>query len=86
MMVNNPFNINCTKKLYDIGNPGSSLDGGHKANRLVLQCVIGVSSNPVEGEQTICHLGNLILTHYRYWIHIYIYTMHIYCSNVLSYM
>jgi hypothetical protein len=29
------------------------LGAGHKAKRLVLQCINGVSSNPVEGRRTI---------------------------------
>ena len=36
--------------------------GGHKANRLVLQCINGISSNPVEGRTNICQLKDLILT------------------------
>jgi len=28
----------------------------------VVQCINGVSSNPVDGEQNICQLKNLILT------------------------
>ena len=35
---------------------------GHKAKRLVLQCINGVSSNPVEGRTKICQLNDLILT------------------------
>jgi hypothetical protein len=35
---------------------------GHKAKRLVLQCINGVSSNPVEGRTQIWQLKNLILT------------------------
>jgi hypothetical protein len=35
---------------------------GYKAKRLVMQYINGASSNPVEGEQTICILKNLILT------------------------
>ena len=35
---------------------------GHKAKRLVLQCINGVSSNPVEGRTKICQLKDLILT------------------------
>jgi hypothetical protein len=35
---------------------------GHKAKRLVLQCINGVSSNPVEGRTKIYHLKDLILT------------------------
>jgi hypothetical protein len=35
---------------------------GNKAKRLVLQCINGVSSNPVEGRTTICQLKDLILT------------------------
>jgi hypothetical protein len=34
----------------------------NKAKRLVLQCINGVSSNPVEGRTTICQLKDLILT------------------------
>jgi hypothetical protein len=33
----------------------------HKAKRLVVQCINGVSSNPVEGRTTICQLKDLIL-------------------------
>lgn len=33
-----------------------------KAKQLVLQCLNGVSLNPVEGEQKLCPLKNLILT------------------------
>ena len=36
---------------------------GHKAKRLVLPCINGVSSNPVEGRTKICQLKDLILTH-----------------------
>ena len=32
---------------------GLVLGAGHKAKRLVLQCINGVSSNPVEGRTTI---------------------------------
>ena len=35
---------------------------GHKDKRLVLQCINGVSSNPVEGRTTICQLKDPILT------------------------
>ena len=35
---------------------------GHKAKRLVLQCINGVSSNSVEGRTNICQLKDLILT------------------------
>ena len=35
---------------------------GHKAKRLVLQCINGVSSNPVERRTKIGHLKDLILT------------------------
>jgi len=35
---------------------------GHKAKRLVLQCINGLSSNPVEGRTQIWQLKNLILT------------------------
>ena len=35
---------------------------GHKAKRLELQCISGVSSNPVEGRTNICQLKDLILT------------------------
>ena len=34
----------------------------HKAKRLVLQCINGVSSNPVEGRTKNCQLKDLILT------------------------
>ena len=34
----------------------------HKAKRLVLQCINGVSSDPVKGEQKKYQLKNLILT------------------------
>ena len=48
---------------------------GHKANRLVMQCINGVSSNPVEGRTNICQLKDLILTLFRliYQTYIYIY-------------
>ena len=36
--------------------------GEHKVLRLVLQCTIGVSSNPVEGRTKICQLKDIILT------------------------
>ena len=35
---------------------------GRKAKRMVLQCINGVSSNPVEGRAKICQLTDLILT------------------------
>ena len=35
---------------------------GRKAKRMVLQCINGVSSNPVEGRTKILQLKNLILT------------------------
>jgi hypothetical protein len=35
---------------------------GRKVKRLVLQCINGVSSNPVEGRTKIWQLKNLILT------------------------
>ena len=35
---------------------------GHKAKRMVLQCINGVGSNPVEGRTQILQLQNLILT------------------------
>ena len=34
---------------------------GHKAKRLVLQCINGVSSTPVEGRTKICQFKDLIL-------------------------
>jgi hypothetical protein len=34
----------------------------HKAKRLVLHCVNGVSSNPVERRTKMCQLKDLILT------------------------
>ena len=34
---------------------------GHKAKRLVLQCINGVSSNTVEGRTNLCQLKDLIL-------------------------
>ena len=34
----------------------------HKSKRLVLQCINGVSSNPVEGRTNICQLKDLFLT------------------------
>ena len=37
---------------------------GHKAKRLVLQCINGVNSNPVEGRTKHCQLKDLILTLY----------------------
>ena len=37
----------------------SSGCSGHKAKRLVLQCINGVSSNPVEGRTQICQLKDL---------------------------
>jgi hypothetical protein len=38
------------------------LGAEHKAKRLVLQCINGVSSNPVEGRTNIWQLIDLILT------------------------
>ena len=35
---------------------------GHRAKKLVLQCINGLSSNPVEGRTHICQLKDLILT------------------------
>jgi hypothetical protein len=35
---------------------------GHNTKRLVLQCIDGVSSNPVEGRTKNCQLKDLILT------------------------
>ena len=47
---------------------------GHKARRLVLQCINGVSSNPVEGRTQILQLNNIILTLFGLiFRHIYIY-------------
>ena len=41
----------------------SGLKGtGRKAKRMVLQCMNGVSSNPVEGRTKIWQLKNVILT------------------------
>ena len=40
----------------------SGLGAGRKAKRMVLQCINGVSSNPVEGRTKIWQLKNLILT------------------------
>jgi predicted membrane protein len=40
---------------------------GHKAKRLVLQCINGASSNPIEGRTKICQLKNLILTVWFNW-------------------
>ena len=37
-------------------------DAGHKAKRLVLQCINDVSSNPVEGRTKFCQIKDLILT------------------------
>ena len=34
---------------------------GHKAKRLVLQCINGVSSNPIEGRTKYCQLKDLVL-------------------------
>ena len=53
---------------------------GHKAKRLVLQCINGVSSNPVEGRTKIWQLKNLILTLFGLIfrrIYIYIYNVYI---------
>jgi hypothetical protein len=41
---------------------GLVLGARHKAKRLVLQCINGVSSNPVEGRTKIWQLKELILT------------------------
>ena len=50
---------------------------GHKAKRLVVPCVNGVSSNPVEGRTKHCQLKDLIITLFglifRRNIYIYIY-------------
>ena len=51
---------------------------GHKAKRLVLHCINGVSSNSVEGRTKICQLKDLILTLFglifrRIYIYIYIF-------------
>ena len=35
---------------------------GHRAKKLVLQCINGLSSNPVEGRTQICQLKDLIIT------------------------
>ena len=50
----------------------------HSDSRLVLQCIKGVSSNPVEGRTKICQLKDLILSLFglivrRIYIYIYIY-------------
>ena len=48
---------------------------GRKAKRMVLQCINGVSSNPVEGKTNIWQLKNLILTvwfNFQTYIYIYI--------------
>ena len=50
---------------------------GHKAKRLVVPCINGVSSNPVEGRTKHCQLKDLIITLFglifRRNIYIYIY-------------
>ena len=38
------------------------LGAGDKAKRLVIQCINGVSTNPVKGRTTICQLKDLIIT------------------------
>ena len=46
---------------------------GHKAKQLLLQCINGVSSNPVEGRTKICQIKELILTLFGlFFRHIYI--------------
>jgi hypothetical protein len=40
----------------------SDYGAGHKAKRLMLQCINGVISNPVKGRTKNCQLKNLILT------------------------
>jgi hypothetical protein len=50
----------------------------HKAKRLVLQCINGASSNPVEGRTKMCQLQDLIIALFglifrRIYTHIYIY-------------
>ena len=35
---------------------------GHRAKKLVLQCINGLSSNPVEGRTQICQLKEIIPT------------------------
>ena len=48
---------------YNISGCGRVVyDAGHKAKRLVLQCINGVSSNPVEGRTKNWQLKDLILT------------------------
>jgi hypothetical protein len=48
---------------------------GHKAKQLLLQCINGVSSNPVEGRTKICQIKELILTLFAYFSDIYIYVV-----------
>jgi hypothetical protein len=52
---------------------GLVLGAGHKAKRLVLLCINGVSSNPVEGRTKIWQLKDLILTLFGlFFRHIYL--------------
>jgi hypothetical protein len=52
------------------------LDAGHKVKRLVLQCINGVSSNPVEGRTKSCQLkdSNTIWFNVQTYIYIYVCT------------
>jgi hypothetical protein len=67
-------------KLYfniaDVIKWSRALDKG--AKRLMLQCINGVSSNPVEGRTKLCQIKDLILTLFglifrRIYIYVYIY-------------
>ena len=56
---------------------------GHKVRRMVLQCINGVSSKPVEGRTKIGQLKDLILTLFGLiFRHIYIYT-YIYIFSIV---
>ena len=49
------------------------LDAGHKVKRLVLQCINGVSSNPVEGRTKSCQLKDSNTIWFNVQTYIYIY-------------
>ena len=76
-------NLWICRQAYIYSGCGPLVQGaGEQAKRLMLQCINGVSSNPIEGRTKICQLIDLILTlvgliirriHTYIYIYMYIY-------------
>jgi hypothetical protein len=58
---------------------------GRRTKRLMLQCINGVSSNPVEGITKNCQLKDLILINFQTYIYIFPLEIRI-CAILLSFI